>query len=325
MEAIVRARMASAAADEKWSQPSEVTTLILEHHMAADRLGFSAMFTPLDKARLTKTGLRSGELSMLRLFSKQVLPIFEAKDRGDEFAVAAIVRAGCPFLTKSNLTRPDVDQVAQIAKAKAGVEQLMALRVAQPNLRFLDVLRSVAASGLFEVPRTLLAFVDPDTDLPAENALTHPPDPKPVASQPADTTGALAEDEGTESEQSELLAAARAFLETEFSQIAAYRTYIAGQAGFATHHGVKGRQFPRVFVIADDTGAAGFSYNFERLLSSAAGDSRVDQTRRLFYVTASRAQRSLAILIYTEDPETVIREVVRKGWFDQAEVEKLGT
>jgi len=329
VETQVRSRMTVSAGDEKWSHAADVTTLILEHHMAAARLGFAAMFTPLDKARLSKTGLRSGELSLLRLFSKQVLPIFEAKDRGDEFAVAAIVRAGCPFLTKENLSRPDVDQVAQIAKAKAGVEQLMRLRAAHPNLRFLDVLRSVATSGLFEIPRTLLAFVDANTDLPADTAPTLA---MPLPSSGGVSTTVTAADltpadanAGTETEQSELLTAARAFLETEFSQIAAYRAYIAGEAGFATHHGVKGRQFPRVLVIADDTSASGFSYNFEKLLASVAGDAGVDQTRRLFYVTASRAQESLAILIYTKDPETVIREVVRKGWFDPAEVEMLGT
>ncbi len=315
VEQEVRSRMAAAAADEKWGDAESVTTLILEHRMAAARLGFEGMFTPLDKARLSKTGVRSGELSLLRLFSKQVLPVFEAKDRKDEFAVAAVVRGSSPFLTKANLARAGAEQLAQIAKAKAGVDMLVALRAATPDLRFLDVLRSVAASGLFEIPRSLQAFVDAAGDAPNEPASAATDD---VAHQ---TEPVEPEDAGSESEQSELLAAARLFLETQFSQISAYCAYINEEAGFATHHSVKGRQFPRVLVVADDASAGGFTYNFEKLLSSPVGDAGSDMTRRLFYVTASRAQQSLAVLIYSKDPKAVAQAVITKGWFDAAEVE----
>lgn len=50
-------------------------------------------------------------------------------------------------------------------------------------------------------------------------------------------------------------------------------------------------------------------------------DTSEDRTRRLFYVTCSRAQKSLAILAYTDNTEMLRKNLLHKGWFDSSEIE----
>ncbi len=49
----------------------------------------------------------------------------------------------------------------------------------------------------------------------------------------------------------------------------------------------------------------------------------VTRTRRLLYVTCTRAQKSLALVAYTEDPKTLITSALRNGWFEAHEIERL--
>jgi DNA helicase-2/ATP-dependent DNA helicase PcrA len=52
-------------------------------------------------------------------------------------------------------------------------------------------------------------------------------------------------------------------------------------------------------------------------------DTGIDRTRRLFYVTCSRAENSLAIVAYSSHPDKVRDHVVRESWFEDSEVEIL--
>jgi len=49
-------------------------------------------------------------------------------------------------------------------------------------------------------------------------------------------------------------------------------------------------------------------------------DSSLDRTRRLLYVTCSRAEQSLALVAYTSDPQKVRTEALREGWFEPDEI-----
>ena len=52
-------------------------------------------------------------------------------------------------------------------------------------------------------------------------------------------------------------------------------------------------------------------------------DSSIDRTRRLLYVTCSRAVRSLALVAYSENPEAVKSHVIKNGWFNESEAALL--
>ena len=53
---------------------------------------------------------------------------------------------------------------------------------------------------------------------------------------------------------------------------------------------------------------------------AAASDKTVEATKRLFYVTASRAKESLALVAYSSAPERIKSFVLDQGWFDGEEV-----
>jgi DNA helicase-2/ATP-dependent DNA helicase PcrA len=308
----VAQKMADITGDMKWiGADSDVKILTLEHHMAANRMGFIELFEPLYKVDRFKTGLLDGTLPGLRFFTQLILPIVKAKQNGDEFGVARIVRQS-PYLSKDSLKSSD-DQLGIIQKARDSVNQLMSLWD-NSSPRFIEVLKNVEQTGLFAIPESLIPIAkrtDEEQDL-AESSDTN-------------------QSEEGEDKDIKLDAWDKA-LKTSFNQIEAYNEYVTDRARFGTHQGVKGLEFPRVMVVMDDKEARGFLFNYEKLFGAKAPtqtdltneeegkETSFDRTRRLFYVTCSRAKNSLAIVAYTENPDKVKNFVLSKDWFEEDEV-----
>lgn len=298
-------RMAELTGDDGWKRPGEaVKTLILEHHMAAKRLGFLAMWQALHGVSHLQTGLRDGSLPPLRFFSQIILPLIRSHQRGDRFGVAGVVRNESPFLDRRRMKACGGDQLAQIAAAKKGVEALVELWHDESSPTFLDVLSCVRDTRLFTIPEAIRAF--------------------------SVSGGGESEDEPASKEyEADELGAWRSFLETPFVQIEPYSQYIEGEAAYDTHQGIKGLEFPRVCVIMDDLDARGWTFSYEKLFGareeSSRGDptkeSSIDRTRRLFYVTCSRAEESLSLIAYSENPPQVRQHALNAGWFEESEIE----
>jgi DNA helicase-2/ATP-dependent DNA helicase PcrA len=308
-------KMASITGDQLWSSEADVKTLVLEHHMAARRMGFSEMFHALYQVDSLQTGLRDGSLPGLRLFSHLVLPLKNAKERGDEFAVAAIVREASPLLSKVTLKAAGTDQRRKIRSAREAIGKLMTLWSVNGNPCFLDLLDCVSRTGLFEVPESLRPFAAREERKRKETE--------------DDSISAVTEEAQTDP----VLDAWGRFLQAPFAEIEPYDRYVSGKAAFETHQGVKGLEFERVMVIIDDTEARGFMFSYEKLFGAKSKsrtdlenerdgkDGSIDRTRRLFYVTSSRAKKSLAIVAYSSDPEKIRQYVIRGGWFEEGEVQ----
>jgi DNA helicase-2/ATP-dependent DNA helicase PcrA len=122
-------------------------------------------------------------------------------------------------------------------------------------------------------------------------------------------------------------------LEAPFSQVARYLAYVEDRSPYGTHQGVKGLEFPRVMVIADDAhtrfkGLASYETLFDVKRLSPASQKKADQgeettierTRRLLYVTCTRAEESLALVLYSEAPDAVRRFLTSNGWMAADEV-----
>ena len=120
---------------------------------------------------------------------------------------------------------------------------------------------------------------------------------------------------------------------TPFSQVARYLAYVEDRSPYSTHQGVKGLEFPQVMVIADDAHTrfkcfASFETLFDVKRRSPASQKKADQgeettieqTRRLLYVTCTRAEESLALVLYSEAPDTIRRFLISKGWMAEDEV-----
>lgn len=52
----------------------------------------------------------------------------------------------------------------------------------------------------------------------------------------------------------------------------------------------------------------------------SSGSKTVDSTKRLFYVTCSRAKQSLALVAYSSEPERVRSFVLAEDWFANEEI-----
>ncbi|MDO8771752.1 MAG: UvrD-helicase domain-containing protein [Burkholderiaceae bacterium] len=313
-------RMAEVTNTEAWRDPSTpAKSLILEHHMAARRLGFSDLYEPLAKVSRLKTGLSDGTLPALRFFAFDIYPVVAASRINDAFGVADAVRRNSPLLSPEALVDVGNDHRVQLKKVKEIVDGLMQLWKTTPSPSFQQVLQYVSETKLFQIPESLAVFVGIEQ----------------LATKAAFANAVDAAAEPEEDELSEEVVALKSFLQAPFDQIASYRDYVTGKTRFDTHQGVKGLEFPRVMVIISDEEARGFSFSYDKLFGAkaktksdleneAAGtETSIDRTRRLFYVICSRAMHSLAIVAYSAEPETVKTQVLRQNWFSDDEIEML--
>ena len=118
----------------------------------------------------------------------------------------------------------------------------------------------------------------------------------------------------------------------KWSEVERYQSYLSGGADLATHQVVKGSEFKHVMVVMDDEDAGGFLISYDKLFGGAqlsvtdlsnAADSKettIDRTLRLFYVTCSRAEESLALVLWAKDPTTAQQRIQECGWFEPDEI-----
>ena len=315
VEKKVVSQMAEISADTKWlGTDDEVKKLILEHHMASTRMGFNEMFEPLYKVEELKTRLLDGTLPEIRFFAREILPVVEARAIIDEFTVANIVRKYSPLLRRQTLQKIGENQVKNLETARVAVDSLCALWADENEPTFGDVILEVARSGLFAIPKSLLFFTARTDE---EQQI--------VDNEEVDENAEVSDDFFPTD-------AWEVFFASDFAQLPKYLSYIEGKSGFGTHQGVKGLEFPRVMVIMDDLEARGFLFGYDKLFGAkertkadlkkelAGEDTGIEKTKRLFYVTCSRSEESLALVAYSENPRAVRAQLLKNSWFAEDEI-----
>ena len=313
IETAAAKKMAEFTSDHEWINQQEVKVLTLEHHMAARRGGFDRFFEPLYKIGRFKTGLLDGTLNGIPFFAKQVLPLVQAMRSKDRFAVARLVKDHSPIISPEKLSESETS-LEEIRKAGRSVESMFSLWNDGEDPVLLDFLKAIDHEGLLAIPDVFAPILS-SSDGQREK----------VESIPADTGNDRNPD----------VDAWRKALSVPFSQFEAYVEYIYDKSPLGTHQGIKGLQFPRIMVIIDDNEARGFMFSYEKLLGAKDStntdeknrregkETSVERTRRLFYVTCSRAQESLAVIVYTKEPDKVASYISRVGWFEDQEVVSL--
>lgn len=138
--------------------------------------------------------------------------------------------------------------------------------------------------------------------------------------------------ESLEEQNDEVLYAWCSVMNLPVIQIVKFNNYINGNSMFGTHQGVKGLEFDRVLVIIDEKESNMPLFNYNKLfgvepLSTTDINNRkegkettIERTMRLFYVACTRARHSLAIAVYTDNPEIIKQTVTRNDWFDSDEI-----
>ena len=298
IELNVAKRMSQLTLDKEWEEECSYQSLILEHHMAASRLGFRNLFAPLYKNKKLAQSVLDGSLPEARIFSQVIFPLLDADRAGNKFEVAKIIKQYSPLISKDSLQEMDADQRQCLRNANKAKESLCRLFDKNEEPACIDVLKEVSNTGLLKLSERMLRLVS-----------------------------------NSEEEQDVQVAALKQALSVPVSEMRSYCLYIEGHSSFSTHQGVKGLEYPRVMVIMDDTEAEGFLFSYEKLFGAKelsdtdlenerqGKDSSISRTRRLFYVACTRAKESLAIVAYTQDKESVKQTVIQNKWFSESEVE----
>ncbi len=305
--------MKEVSTDDNWLDHEAVKLLTLEHHMAALRGGFDGFFEPLYRIGSFRTGLLDGTLSGVAFFAQQVLPLVQAMKSEDRFVLAQVVKDHSPLVSSDRLSA-STTSLENIRTAGRSVETVFSLWNDGADPVLLDVLRIIAHEDLFAIPDVFAPILCDFNPQEYETELSS-----------ADATD----------DRNPAIDAWREALSVPFSQLYAYVEYISDRSPFGTHQGIKGLQFPRVMVILDDSEARGFMFSYEKLFGAKdltatdeknrleGKDTSVDRTRRLFYVTCSRAQQSLGIIVYTKEADKVADCLYSRGWFQVDEIVRM--
>lgn len=296
--------------DAGWSVTSNqnsIKQLVIVHRIAANRLGFSSLYSALNDSSTTsiKSGFTEGNHWTIRPFLSVVLPLVEAVSNDDNYTIINTLRKSSPKLN-------GIEDRTEISP-----EILRTLKDAVLNLseRFSngatvgDVLKYCSDNHILNLDSRLVSHVDPDSVEDADQEFM---------AILSDLVGNMNNDDI--SKQDAVLAN---YIEVRASEFIPYASYISENTPYETQHGIKGAEFDRVMVILDDDeGSSQRAYSYEKLLGikppSATDERNIDEgkdnaparTNRLFYVACSRAKKDLAIVLFTENVDAAKELVI---------------
>ncbi|WP_413538166.1 UvrD-helicase domain-containing protein [Enterococcus malodoratus] len=300
VEEKVQDSMAKITADSNWLISSKYKSLILEHHMAASRFGFSDLYKPLHESKKFDTSLREGSIPEIFFLAKVISPLINAYKNKKDFEISKIIRKHSPFFERKNFEDNSTNQIKLLNEVEKSFEKLTSLWKDDKNPTCLEILNIIKETNLFALN-------------PRVNEILSAP---------------------YESEDIRVTAL-RKSLSVPFDQLERYFAYVADETQYATHQGVKGLEFPRVMVSMDDSEAKGFMFSYEKLFGATpktdkdlenernGKDTGLSRTIRLFYVACTRAEKSLAVIAYTKNKDAVMKTAIENKWFSKEEIELL--
>lgn len=308
--------MAKATGDEAWSDDvRSFKTLALEHKLAARRGRFFDAYCAMDlldedAASPKSNGERTGP-AMVRPLLGPVLELagcFDGAGEIDEFRAMNVLRDA-----KALEGLPDTveERRSALSRLHAAVVEFGAA-IQKPGVTVREVLLPLLAAKVFDVDgRLLAAFADTSPS---------PPVPKVLSKE--------------EKHDRQRRGWCHLF-EAPWEQIGRYREYLNGDAELATHQVVKGSEFSHVMVVMDDREAKGFLFSYDKVFGAeklskgdyekieAGKETTVDRTLRLLYVTCSRAEESLALVLWAGDRSAAFDAISATGWFKPEEISLL--
>ena len=303
-------QMRQASGSDAWSR-GQYQLLALEHKLVATRGSFLDAYSAMalidpNSAAPTGSGENKGPTAVQMLLNElaQLEACVGADGSIDELKATEVFSY---FGRLENMPEHEVE------RAKRSDEMLQAISAfaaasANPEATVEQVLTPILGANLFEVDHRLSdAFADKS-----------PPPPAPARGE-------------EESKQDRIRRGWCALFATPWSQLQKYRTYLAGNSVLATHQVVKGSEFPHVMVVMDDKLAGGNQISYDKIFGGiqlsksdrenvAKGkETTIDRTLRLLYVTCSRAQESLALVLWSSDPAAALNRITESDWFSEGE------
>ncbi|WP_017597344.1 UvrD-helicase domain-containing protein [Nocardiopsis lucentensis] len=316
----VRDHLAVRQGDLWWSRGTEgehLKILVLEHRLAALRLGFGDLDRAFRQARGKPGGRLKDEYTegthwSLTPVLDRLIPLVEAVEAGHGVTALAMLRGFSPRLR--DFTEADAP-VQVLSELKADTDTLVELLARDSEEPVAEVLRHAVRSGIIRRDRRMKPHLPDNGDLSLPERAVDEEGP-----EPEEETAHLTEERKRERQRS-LANVMRSYLACPAGQLRAYHDYLRGRSPYGTQHGVKGAEFERVLVLLEDDRSNWNKYSYEKLLGlrelSKSDRQNLEQdkedtqerTRKLFYVACSRATRSLAVVLFTKDPDTALRRL----------------
>lgn len=316
MEAECALTMAAATSIPAWQADTRsYKTLALEHKLAAKRGNFFEVYNAMDlldkdAATPKSNGDRTGP-AMVRPILGPMIELAKCllPDRSlNEFAATDVLRS-CGALTK--LPQDPAERQRALENIHAAVMEFTATTLKE-DATVREVLAPMLKGGLFEADSRLVqAFED-----------NSPPPPAPKV-------------KSKEAKEDRRKRGWHALFSSPWREISRYRAYLRGEAELATHQVVKGSEFKHVMVVMDDEEAGGSWFSYDKLFGAEALSQKdrenveegiettIDRTLRLLYVTCSRAEETLALILWAKDPNGALDAIKKSDWFAADEVAAL--
>lgn len=295
VESSVMKMMSEVTTDKKWfGEDVDVKILTLEHMMAARRLGFDLFYAPFAKVTKYQMTFLQGNVSEIEFFTKEVLPIAGSLN-GDGSDALRILKLNSPLLSRDNIENP------YKLYLRCREEALKVARIVNDNKTIRDTVKAIWDAQLLRIPEVVY------------------------------NASKLTIEDVNGSDDEELIAWVNV-MDLPIEMVKRYDDYVNQKTRFDTHQGVKGLEFNRVMVIIDDAEARGFMFSYDKLFGvkelsdtdkkniADGKETSIERTQRLFYVTCTRAKNSLAVVMYTNDPNKVKEQTMNKGWFTENEI-----
>ena len=310
--------MAIQTGDDNWRSDNNdhkrVKYLVIVHQMAAKRLGFGELYSALNSKAPSafKDGFLDGSTWPISMCVKFLIPLAIAHADGQQLEVIRLLRKYSPLLDKESLVGEDIaERLKMLGKLVASVTAGI---TGSSNATVGDLLKEVYNKELLLLDPRLALYLDPTAVL-----LTQP--------EPED--GSDNDQDAQEDDESDKeMASMDAFLACPASQLLAYYKYIAELSPFWTQQGIKGAEFDRVLVVLDDEESTHTQFSYEKYLGlkplsendlknkEDGRETVVDRTRRLFYVSCTRALKDLAVVLFTANPEEAREHILKLNLFE---------
>lgn len=271
-------------------------SLILEHKMAASRMGFGMLFNILHANKRTRDDLASNSLTPLNFFGKTILPLISELRAGNQFGVMNLLRKKRSHLLLKLKNNEIANPFEHLKIINTSVNELFKLWERQtPVLR--DIVNCVNRTDLFKMPSDLLMMLN-DTEY---------------------------DDDGNINVWQQLK-------EISFEEVENYELYHSEQSPFLTHQGVKGLEYNHVMAIIDESESNHRSFSYDKLFGlkglsdrdrdniAQGKDNVLSRTERLFYVICSRAKKDLVIVYYTDNHEEARQAIQASGYVSDDEL-----
>lgn len=288
-EQIIREKMSVTCQDLEWKDIKNVKTLVLEHAMAANRSGFGNFFLPLSQDSIIRDNLLQNTGINIQFLLEQVLPLVNSIKNNNNFETMRILEKYSPLMNNEIISNNFKDLKRNIKDLNINEDLSIEMLLSDINLK-----------RLLEIPDDI------------KNGLNY--DSKDNDSKDNDFLWNKA-------------------LKASLKELMQYNLYIKGKLGFDTHQSVKGLEFNRVMAILDDEESNGFLFKYNKLLGTeslsdtdiknieSGKDNVISRTARLFYVICSRAEESLAIVVYSNKPSELKNNLIYSEFFSKDEIE----